>query len=36
MVGECNRRDNTEAFTLDWVAVLNPLKGKVDLINKHT
>jgi len=28
--------ETTQAFTLDWVAVLNPVKGKVDLINKCT
>jgi hypothetical protein len=33
-VRKCKGRDNTKAFTLDWVAVLNPLKGKVDLNNK--
>jgi hypothetical protein len=35
LVRNCNRRYNKEAFTLDWVAVLNILNGKVDLNIKY-
>jgi hypothetical protein len=35
LVRKCKGRDHTEAFTLKRVAVLNPLKGKVDPNNKR-